>query len=371
MSIMNGASGNNKKLYKSFCFVIRRLLEKGFVIYGGAVRDLARHEYAAKTFYEKFLKCSYENKTVAPELLDRFLIPSDIDLYHPDVYAKQTLFDLMDSIGFKDDHAFTKASNRKNRYSSAREFNQGKYKFDCVFSDLSIHIDITYPDKVRQHVFEPEHISEPDFICNSLYIATDSKRVYLDYIIQNRAYKTILKDVSVDEILKQISEKKAVCIECPRRTLRMFNRAEKMHKKGWSIENCTISFAKKMISYKYKNHQFDGSDAKYMIDYAKRFMPGVIKFTPEVKQDIGDELEFDFDIDKSTSILDIKHAAWKLKAVTKFVATKSVHCKSKKCENGDTEIMFVELKDDINPCRIKILYDSDNKLKKITEHTTV
>jgi len=57
------------------------VLRFGCVIFGGAVRDFIRHNYASCKFYKSCNSTKYDDPLILPEWNDRFLIPSDIDLF--------------------------------------------------------------------------------------------------------------------------------------------------------------------------------------------------------------------------------------------------------------------------------------------------
>jgi hypothetical protein len=51
------------------------------VIFGGAVRDFLLHSNASREFYKLSTLEKYDDPTIHPELSDRFLLPTDIDMF--------------------------------------------------------------------------------------------------------------------------------------------------------------------------------------------------------------------------------------------------------------------------------------------------
>jgi len=51
------------------------------IVFGGAVRDSILHGYASREFYKLSTLDKYDDPTIHPELSDRFLLPTDIDMF--------------------------------------------------------------------------------------------------------------------------------------------------------------------------------------------------------------------------------------------------------------------------------------------------
>ncbi len=69
-------------MYKMFNEIAETAIEHEGTVFGGYVRDLIRHDKAAKMFYESLNKKEdYDDPVVSPETRDRLLVPRDIDVH--------------------------------------------------------------------------------------------------------------------------------------------------------------------------------------------------------------------------------------------------------------------------------------------------
>ena len=62
--------------------LIRNLIKRfDAIVFGGAVRDSILHSHASREFYKLSTRDKYDDPTIHPELSDRFLLPTDIDIF--------------------------------------------------------------------------------------------------------------------------------------------------------------------------------------------------------------------------------------------------------------------------------------------------
>ena len=72
---------DGRQKYMMFKEIVEHAIECGGRVFGGYVRDFLIHEEAAKRFYaQNYTNEQYSDKEVSPDTLDRFLIPSDVDV---------------------------------------------------------------------------------------------------------------------------------------------------------------------------------------------------------------------------------------------------------------------------------------------------
>ena len=75
----------NKIKHHMLCKIQNFLIENGFCIYGGYVRDTIIHDYYAKKFYKKMDVYAdtklYSDENFLPDYKGRLVVPKDIDCF--------------------------------------------------------------------------------------------------------------------------------------------------------------------------------------------------------------------------------------------------------------------------------------------------
>jgi hypothetical protein len=186
------------------------------IIFGGAVRDSILHGYASREFYKLSTLDKYDDPTIHPELSDRFLLPTDIDMF----------------ITYRDHYNF-----------KLHLYKRGYYYKEIKHIDLSyinpnlrhrdyelIKAEIIYFDKKNKKsylilldiilchqgkIVLPQ--MDPDFSVNKL-------------IMTRQGIIPMACDWTYDQIEKHIHNKEAFC-----NSTISERRYEKLNRKGWKI----------------------------------------------------------------------------------------------------------------------------------------
>lgn len=90
---------DGRQRYLQFKEIINTAILLKGCVYGGAVRDIIRHEIMCKKYFASgFKQTDFSNTDVSPETVDRLLIPSDVDVHFLDrrdfVMFRKTLEDM-------------------------------------------------------------------------------------------------------------------------------------------------------------------------------------------------------------------------------------------------------------------------------------
>lgn len=201
-------------------------------VFGGFVRDFLLHEEAAKKYFkEGHSQSDYGNEEVAPELIDRLLVPSDIDVRFDtidDYYAfKRGLVKMSYKIstiresGYAVVHLAVVLEMRvcpgvigtessrlvKNNFSSINKIIPGSY--------FTIDVVLKKPDTFL------------DFECNGLVMNAHGIQLCEEL---EQGQSVIGRHRKLQSVTEDILSKKAVCLNFYE------NRWKKMDKKGWVIQ---------------------------------------------------------------------------------------------------------------------------------------
>ncbi len=267
-SIVNYGTRERYQITKSFIPIIQGV---GGFIFGGAVRDLILHDYAAGKFYQAsmqtdeegealyslfehgsvgFEDCEYDYLTYPdilyqqedylPRLNDRFLVPNDIDCFMSTNSLEQL-----------------KSKLQQNNEFNVRIFRHGSLRIyipdiDAAASHLkitrliithklpkSIQFEIVgdphfYIDVIHQEniggLFPP--FGNIDFECNSLLLTPTNDYIISPYLKNSfgRMLSPREKLDKVEDIIEDIEKKRAVVVSRVPLT-----RAKKMMDKDWEI----------------------------------------------------------------------------------------------------------------------------------------
>ena len=184
------------------------------IIFGGAVRDLILHNYAAREFYKLSTLDKYDDPTIHPELSDRFLIPSDIDMFI--TYDQHNAFK---SYLYKRGFYYNEQKKMDLSYIN-RNLNYGEYEL--------IKAGIIYFDKVNSKSYP---IMLDIILCNKLVIPQmDTDFSVNKLIMTKKNIVSISNEWNYAQIIEHIHNKQAYC-----NSTISEKRYQKLNKKGWKI----------------------------------------------------------------------------------------------------------------------------------------
>jgi hypothetical protein len=188
----------------------------GAVIFGGAVRDSILHDYASREFYKLSTLDKYDDPTIHPELSDRFLLPTDIDMFI--TYQQHYNFK---SYLYKRGYYYKENKHIDLSYinSKLRHRDYELIKAEIVYFDKKnkksypILLDIILCHEGK--IVIPQ--MEPDFSVNKL-------------IMTQQGIIPMSCDWKYEEIEKHIYNKEAFC-----NSTISEKRYEKLNRRGWKI----------------------------------------------------------------------------------------------------------------------------------------
>ena len=260
------------------------------VIFGGAVRDLILHSYTSRKFYKlyrsnpdtydpeedppnyKEITEKYNDPTIHPELSDRFLLPTDIDLF-----MTKSIYYCFKRYLYKRGYYFKEIKNMDLSYIN-HNLTHGDYKimkseiiyFDrkndksyCIMLDIILCDEVVIPQM------------DTDFSVNKLLMS--KKGIHVNPTCE----------LNYAQIKEQIEKKEAICNSTVSE-----KRYEKMLKKGWTIkmnystfvfklrmnkeeENCVIC----LDSLKVGELEVTPRECKCKYSYCKDCLPYTLKST--------------------------------------------------------------------------------------------
>jgi hypothetical protein len=183
------------------------------IIFGGAVRDLIRHSWAAREFYKVSSLEKYDDP-IHPEFNDRFLVPKDIDFFitYPNFrYFKNYL----SKRGFY----YKEEKNMDLAYINPL-LTQGDYKL--------IKAEIIYFDKVNKKSYP---ILLDIILCHTLSIPQmDTDFSVNKLLMTHESIVSCSSEWKYAEIEKHIHNKEAFCNSTVSQ-----KRYEKLKEKGWKV----------------------------------------------------------------------------------------------------------------------------------------
>jgi hypothetical protein len=196
--------------------LMRHIIKCGAIIFGGAVRDSILHGFASREFYKLSTLDKYDDPTIHPELSDRFLLPTDIDLF----------------------------ITEKDHYNlKLHLYKRGYYYKEIKHIDLSyinpklrhrdyelIKAEIIYFDKKNKKSYL---ILLDMIICHGGKIVIppmDSDFSVNKLMISRKGIVTMSCDWNYEQIEKHIHNKEAFC-----NSTISERRYEKLNRKGWKI----------------------------------------------------------------------------------------------------------------------------------------
>ena len=216
------------------------------VIFGGAVRDLFLHSYTSRKFYKlyrseiydpesnesskpllyKELADKYNDPTIHPELGDRFLLPTDIDLF----MTKNNYY-LFERYLYKRGYYFKQYKNMDLAYVNDT-LTHGHYKL--------IKAEIIYFDKKNNKTYS---ILLDIILCDVVIIPQMDTDFSVNKLLMSKKgiYVNPTCDFNYAQIKEQIEKKETVC-----NSTISERRYEKMNKKGWKIKMNYSTFVFKL-----------------------------------------------------------------------------------------------------------------------------
>jgi hypothetical protein len=184
------------------------------IIFGGAVRDSILHGYASREFYKLSTLDKYDDPTIHPELSDRFLLPTDIDMFitYNDHYNLK-LYLYKRGYYYKE----TKKIDLSYINTNLRHREYELIKAEIIYFDKKnkksypILLDIILSNKI---IIPP---MDDDFSVNKL-------------IMTRKGIVPMMCDWKYDEIEKHIHNKEAFC-----NSTISHKRYEKLNANGWKV----------------------------------------------------------------------------------------------------------------------------------------
>lgn len=184
------------------------------VVFGGAVRDLVRHNYCASKFYEVSTRDKYDDTTIHPELSDRFLLPTDIDFF-----IKHSQYDLFKSYIYRRGFYYAEEKKMDMTYINP-QLVHGQYTL--------IKSEIIYFDKKNKKSYS---IKLDVILCERVVIPDMDTDFSVNKLLMTRKGIVASKcDWKYEEIVKHIHAKEAYC-----NSTISDRRYEKLQKKGWKL----------------------------------------------------------------------------------------------------------------------------------------
>ena len=184
------------------------------VIFGGAVRDLVRHNYCASKFYDVCARDKYDDPSVHPELSDRFLLPTDIDFF-----IRQSHYNLFKSYIYKRGFYYKEEKTKDLSYVN-KSLVPGQYTL--------VKGEIIYFDKKNKKSYP---IMLDIILCDRVVIpAMDTDFSVNKLLMTGKGIVASNCDWTYDEIIKHIHNKEAFC-----NSTISDRRYEKLQKKGWKL----------------------------------------------------------------------------------------------------------------------------------------
>ena len=185
------------------------------IIFGGAVRDFLLHSHASREFYKLSTLDKYDDPTIHPELSDRFLLPTDIDMF----------------ISYNEHNAFKSYLYRRGYY-----YKEDK-KLDLSYVNSKLHhgdyrlikAEIIYFDKKNKKSYP---ILLDIIICQGKIVIPqmDTDFSVNKLIMTRKGIVPMLCDWNYAQIEKHIHNKEAFC-----NSTISERRYEKLNRKGWKI----------------------------------------------------------------------------------------------------------------------------------------
>ncbi len=184
------------------------------IIFGGAVRDSILHGFASREFYKLSTLDKYDDPTIHPELSDRFLLPTDIDMFI--TYQNHYNFKLY-------------LYKRGYYYKETKKIDLSYVNPKLQHRDYElIKAEIIYFDKRNKKSYP---ILLDMILCNKIVIPPMDDDFSVNKLIMTRkGIFPMICDWNYDQIEKHIHNKEAFC-----NSTISEKRYEKLNRKGWKI----------------------------------------------------------------------------------------------------------------------------------------
>lgn len=197
--------------------LIRNLIKRfDAIVFGGAVRDSILHSHASREFYKLSTLDKYDDPTIHPELSDRFLLPTDIDMfitYHDHYNFKLYLY------------------KRGYYYKETKKIDLSYINPKLQHRDYElIKAEIIYFDKKNKKSYP---ILLDMILCHHGKIVIpqmDADFSVNKLIMTRQGIVPMSCDWNYDQIEKHIHNKEAFC-----NSTISERRYEKLNRKGWKI----------------------------------------------------------------------------------------------------------------------------------------
>jgi hypothetical protein len=196
--------------------LIRNVIKRfDVIIFGGAVRDSILHSNASREFYKLSTLDKYDDPTIHPELSDRFLLPTDIDMF----------------ITYQDHYNFKLYLYKRGYYyKETKKIDLSYINPKLRHRDYElIKAEIIYFDKKNKKSYP---IMLDMILCHGKIVIPqmDTDFSVNKLIMTRKGIVPMMCEWNYDQIIKHIHNKEAFC-----NSTISERRYEKLNRKGWKI----------------------------------------------------------------------------------------------------------------------------------------
>jgi hypothetical protein len=233
-----------KITWKLINYIVKLAHESDAIIFGGFLRDQIIHNYYARKFYQDSLidNTKYDDKTYAPHLIDRLLIPRDIDLYinnnNISIFENK-LIDLGFSIK-KKNNCFSNYSLNELLLLSKFELTINKKKdsilkvFSSILKNFTYNIDIIHSDEPHGYKY-----LNYDFECNGLMLTKDNQYLLsYEILINQHNLSPDNKQLLIQKIFDDIINYRAILVKNSDNL--KYRIHHMLYKKKWNINSTLL-----------------------------------------------------------------------------------------------------------------------------------
>ena len=196
--------------------LIRNVIKRfDVIIFGGAVRDSILHSNASREFYKLSTLDKYDDPTIHPELSDRFLLPTDIDMF----------------ITYQDHYNFKLYLYKRGYYyKETKKIDLSYINPKLRHRDYElIKAEIIYFDKKNKKSYP---IMLDMILCHGKIVIPqmDTDFSVNKLIMTRKGIVPMMCEWNYDQIIKHIHNKEAFC-----NSTISERRYEKLNRRGWKI----------------------------------------------------------------------------------------------------------------------------------------
>lgn len=229
--------------------LIKYVIESSGIVFGGAVRDNVRHCHMSNMFNEEHPDADYNDPFIHRDMIDRLLVPKDIDCFfnsHRDVKRLESLlrhkkYDVViNEVEYSDLPSDMSMCTFVVRPKINKLLSDMLKDANIVVKEIVISMDIIWCNSAVQRDMP---FNDIDFECNALIFNKSSMLSGMydliptlsPYIVSEKNIKSATGYTkTLNSILKDIIEKRAVIVK------HVPERIEKMAKRGWTIKDTNV-----------------------------------------------------------------------------------------------------------------------------------